>query len=193
MSEVTKLAGGQLIPPKTFYKEMESGRKFAVPDNEKLAESIGKFFTLPSQMRTIGRRKIRENYLKNWNPQQVIDKWIEVIELTNPELDWSAPKIQYAPILPEENISTEKFARHLIAFVLCEPERCGTWIESRLIRDLDMGLSPGGFGACYLNELSASIVSNPKLEKFDRAKALDHFIGLINVKNYWEEMRVASL
>jgi glycosyltransferase involved in cell wall biosynthesis len=192
MTEVTKLGGGKLIKPVDFSQEIESGRMFAIPDDNELTKYFSHFFSLPEQMRVIERNKTRKNYEKNWHPERVIQTWIDAINSTKPKLSWNSPKINYNATTPPDNLSNENFVRWLIANVLCEPERVGTWLETRLLRDLDWEMSPGGMGGVYLNELSATQVVT-KYTPFNRIIALEHFTGLMNIKNFWEDERVKSL
>lgn len=193
MTEVTNNIGGNLIKPRALYQELESGRKFAVPDNEALISYMLEYFKIPSTMRDIKRRNVRKKYEENWNPEKIINKWIDTIYSVSPRKEWNSNIVQIQlPTSIPDNLNNQDFVRWCIINILGEPERVGTWFETRLLRDLDWGVSPGGFGGEYYNELSASVVST-KMQPFNREVIVQHFVSLAEKKNFWENQRVLSL
>jgi glycosyltransferase involved in cell wall biosynthesis len=193
LSEVIPLTGGTTIPPLGLNQEIASGRMMATPDNKMLSKLMNDFFVLPQTMRNIKRKNTRRCYEKNWSLEKLITPWVEAISQTGPKKSWDAPKNIFQPQQPPPNLNNQDFVRWLIVNVLGEPERCGTWFETRVLADLDSGISFGGFGDKFYHPLSATnFAPNTKPQKFDRELIYGHFLTLVDERNMWESRRVPS-
>lgn len=191
MSEVCKLINGKLIPVIGFHQELETGRKFAIPDNTVLIQYLKDFFSQSYQMQDRDGILARILYQQNWSFDKTIDTWDEAIKNVKAKLPWNSPARIYP--IPEnviQNVDNTYFAKWLIASVLRQPELLGTEIELRLIRDLNNQITVGGCGGQYYHEHNGIINSHVKYEKFDRNIAFNVFRNMLAVRNKWEELRV---
>lgn len=193
MSEVADKLNGEKINVLKLSMEMESGRYWAVPDNEDFINKLDKFFKLSPQEKRmkscITRQKFEENY-NNWGI--IGKKWYDVINSTNnTKIGWNSPANIHTPInnLSNQNCSTKTYVEWLLKDVLGQPNLLGTHMETRLIRDLNFGSTNYGMGGSYYNEETCALY-NVKMEEFDRQKAYNHILQLLQRKNYWENERV---
>lgn len=194
MEEVCSRVNGINISPIGVYQEPESGRKMAVPNKEEFVSVISELLSLPSQMlRTKGLKSnlaFTVNYGKN-EIEKTIENLKTAISRTKPLLSWndrSSFIVKSSDSAPTSN--DLDFAKWLICEVLCEPWRMGTLFEARLVRDLQSGFAPHGFGGLYYNELTAAKLGKDSLQPFNREIAYTHFRGLVDNKNYWEQRRL---
>lgn len=197
MTEVCKNVNGQLLDISGTWQEPESGRKMAVPNQDDFVSKLDDILSIPTQM-------IREkglisyvSYIDKYGPKE-IDNTIKNLETaintTKPKYSWD-DKTSFI-VYPSEQttaLNDLDFAKWLICDVLCEPERMGTLFEARLIRDLQRGFAPNGFGGLYYNELTASKMGKDLIQKFDRNIAYTHFRKLADLKNHWENMRRSQI
>lgn len=195
MTEVCNNLCGKLINVKDYAVEMESNRLWAIPDNDHLVSLLEQHFAKTKEERNIMGMLARQNFEIHYNSwERVGRKWYDVINSTNnPKLDWnSPPQILTQKSQINQNCSDTEFVRWLITDVLCEPDKLGTFFESRLIRDLCFGSSNYGTGGLYYNEESCEI-ADVRTVPFDRNKAYEHCTQLRERKNHWERMRVANV
>lgn len=194
MSEVCKLINGKLIPVKAFHQELETGRKFAIPDNQVLVQYLKDFFNRPYQMQDRDGILARIEYNKNWQFENTINAWDEAIKLVKPKLPWNnPPRIYPIPDNMIQNVDNTNFAKWLIGGVLRQPELLGSDMELRLIRDLNNQATPGGCGGQYYHEHNGVMVDHRlvnHLEKFNRELAFNVFRNMLAIRNKWEELRV---
>lgn len=188
MTEVCELIGGQLVPTIGLTQEIETGRKFAIPDNNVLVKYLKDFFGRPYQMQDRDGIIARMNYEKNWNFSNTVQVWEDAIKSVKAKLPWNnKPRMYPVPEKMIDNVDNTNFARWLISEVLHQPELIGGDMELRLIRDLNNGITPGGCGGQYYHEHNG--VANHKYEKFTRELAFDIFRNMLAIRNKWEEIR----
>jgi hypothetical protein len=193
VSEILDYGGGKKIKPIGFTQEIESGRKFAVPDNKELAKYLEEFCLLPSSVKSRMGVLARLNYEKNWSIEKTYGTWIKAIESVRPKKNWdAAPNIHNIPTDYPKNLDNKKFAEWLILAVLNRREYIGSEMHTRLIRDLNNGISPGGFGGNFYHEISASSFSGNRYIPFKQEEAFNVFRNMAMENNYWEDLRVKS-
>lgn len=196
MSDVVRKLGGFPIKVERLDIEIETGCYRATPNSDHFISLLKHLTTLSSSYYNDLRLKTRENYEKNYNWDTTAQKWadqIDQIDLDHYEKAWRQPPriLQPSDQIPQ-GVSNRQFARWLITDVLREPERLGTYIEARLIRDLNYGFVTQVAGGMYFNELSA-MSNKPNYREFNRQQAYDHMVSLCNRRNYWENERMKSL
>lgn len=194
MTEVCNLTGGKLVPVVGFHQELETGRKFALPDNQVLVQYLKDFFNQSYQMQDREGILTRLRYQANWDFEKTIDAWDNAINSVRAKLPWNSPaRIYPIPDNMIHNVDNTNFAKWLIGGVLRQPELLGTDMELRLIRDLDNGATPGGCGGQYYHEHNGVMVDHKlvnHLEKFNRDLAFNVFRNMLAIRNKWEELRV---
>lgn len=195
MSDIVRKLKGYPIPVSSLTRELETGCNRARPDDDALLEILEKFFETPSVLREMQRKDIRRAFEENYSWDKTASKWEEVIDSLEPAMPWnSTPRIAY-PEKPSDRVnhmSNMEYARWLIVNVLREPERIGTYFESRIIRDLNYGVKMEGMGGLYYNE-QAHMFSKPKFIPFNRETAYNEMVKLCERRNMAEQARWASL
>ncbi len=197
MSDVVRKLKGTPLKVKALDRELETGCYRAVPDNDFLADKLYEFFSLPTAVRLRHGFNARRAYEEHYGYDKAAKKYetyfdsLRVEELNNRWL--SPPRI--LPIseyqeLPQ--IDNHKYAEWLILHVLGEPKYIGSYMHSRLVKELNYGCTLGGLGGFYLNE-DTFVNSEPKHQPFNRQVAYNHFAGLARMRNHWEKERYESL
>jgi glycosyltransferase involved in cell wall biosynthesis len=196
MSDVCPKLGGLLVKPLALSTEIESGRKLAVPDNDdfvlKLEEILSK---KPIEYEKL-RAKTKLCQLTHYQWSKTIDKWIEVINSMGTSNNWNEPpRLHNIPICNvPDNVAVSIYVEWLLTEVLGEPERVGTYMGLRLIKDLLYGATlsdngtPGGMNNGCFNE-SATIFSECKYVKFTKDMAYNYIAEFSKRKNIWEKRR----
>lgn len=193
VSEILTLGGGHKIPPIGFTQELESGRKFAVPNNEALAEYLKDFCLLPASVKSKMGVLARFSYENNWSIEQTYGTWIKAIESVKPKKSWdSNPELHRIPEDYPKNLDNKSFADWLIISVLNKREFLGTEMHARLIRDLNTRISPGGFGGNFYHEISAASFRGNQYLPFGQDEAFGAIRHMALANNYWEDLRVKS-
>ena len=124
---------------------------------------------------------------------KICSDYFDSIEIKPEEETWgSSPRIYSPSTEMPSDISPKDYVQWLIVNVLCEPDRLNSYMESRLIRDLNYGFHIEGTGGMYFNEDSMQF-ARPQFEPFDRKVAYDCMLELCLRRNIWEQRRVESL
>lgn len=197
MSDVVRKLGGTPLRVKALDRELETGCYRAVPDNDFLTDKLCEFFALPSAVRLRHGFNARKAYDQHYGYDKSAAKYMAYFDSLNPvelERRWlSQPRILSIPEFNQmENLDNNKYAEWLIIEVLGEPKYLGSYMHSKLIKELNYGSTLGGIGGIYLNE-NSFVDSEPELIEFNRRKAYDHFSGLARMRNHWEKERYESI
>lgn len=180
------------VEPIALYTEVETGCKRAVPDDRQLIEHFKKFFNLPRAMQLIKRQTTRDAFCKHYNYKTTVQKWIDAINSIDNSISWNAPPRIHQPNFNiPNNLNNVDFARFIIKEVLGEPERIGTYFESRLVRDITYGYIVGGNPGSYFNEDSDKF-SKTSYQQFSREDAVKYMAHLANKRNHWESVRTGQ-
>lgn len=184
---ITKL-GGYPIKVLDYHIEPESGCKRAIPDDEYFADMLVKFFSL-SPAEIAGKKKaIRQAFEREYTSWDVTAKlWEEQIDGLPPGR-WNSPSRYHRPSQDIPQCGNSDYVRWLLKDVLGEPELINSYMGTRLLRDLNVGFTSWGPTGYFFNE-NALNLGKPRLEEFNRDKALKHILGILEKKNFWEEHR----
>lgn len=195
MSSVVRQLEGIPIPPKAFYKEMETGCMRAVPDNDEAARLMKEFFSQPKSMRQIKGNNARNKFIEHFQWDKSGKKWEDYFDSVEPldeKESWLSPvKIVQPEQLTDQVRAMDKVsqAQWLISRVLGDQDKLNTFMQSRLTRDLLYACSTAVTGGMYFNESSAQFDSKNIRNDFDLEKAYDHFINLVKRNNHFEKLR----
>ena len=89
-------------------------------------------------------------------------------------------------------LNNRETAKWLIVNVLGEPERLDSYLEARLIRDLNYGVFLEGTSSLYFNEDSFAY-NKPAFQEFNLQEAYNQLAELCHKRNYWEQRRVGMI
>jgi len=193
MSSVVRNLKGTPIKVKKMFREAETHCFRAYPDNEDLAEKLGRFLAKPESLRY---RAGRDTYLAcrshySWDKSAKI--WEGVIDGASPKLPWNAPPRILEPNLNiPPNLPTDDFVKWGIANIWGEPSQVNSYIALRMTRDLNYGESIIGYGGPYYAEDSL-LSTKQKFKTYKRQDAVEQLIELANTRNYWEKRRCGMI
>lgn len=181
------------INVKAFTRELETGCYRAIPDNDHLIELLTNFFKLSTPLQRQLGFKMKNNYEKHFGYDKISQKFINfLMSLNVQELEdkWHRPLNVFHPprSLPQQELNNNDFALWLIANVLGQPDKIGTYLNSRLLKDLNYGYTDGSMYGTYMNDNSFSFVES-KPKPIDRQQLFEHFCSLRHAINYYEELR----
>ena len=167
-----------------------------MPDNDYTAEKLHEFFALKEEGRAKRSAETRTLFEKHYQWDKTAQMWADYfdsVDIKPREQTWLAPpKIHRFPEEAPQNLSTRQLAQWLIVNVLGEPERLNSYFESRLVRDLNYGISIQGTGDMYLNEDSYGFVK-PDFQKFTVEEAYSMMAFLCARRNEWEQTRIENI
>jgi hypothetical protein len=101
---------------------------------------------------------------------------------------WNNSANIHIPVRQIPNISNVEYAKFLIKDVLGDPSYLNTYMEARLVRDLNHGMTSLGIDGIYFNEMSAGF-QRPNMKAFTRKDAWEEMAALANRRNIWEKKR----
>jgi glycosyltransferase involved in cell wall biosynthesis len=194
MSEIVRKLEGIPLPPLTLNKELETGRLWAIPDNNWTALKLEEFFNLSDEQRAERSKKTRENYLTHFSydrSAQVLANHFGSLNMEELERRWySPPRIKEPAQLVKqcESMSNLEFTKWCIYEVMGEPSYLYGYWHSRMLKDLNFGCHTMGIGGNYFND-NAMMCSENNLKNFTRQDLYNICEGFGKNRNYWERVR----
>ena len=73
-----------------------------------------------------------------------------------------------------------------------DPDKLNSYMEARLIRDLNYGVFIEGTGSLYFNEDSFAY-NRPSFKDFNLQEAYNQMANLCGLRNYWEQRRIGQI
>lgn len=182
-------AGTIPIKVQEFYIEPHSSRRFAIPDKVDCVDKLNKLIDDKSQQSRLSKLTRMLYGTRDFNV--AIDKWIDAIHQVKSKLSWDSPSKQFKQHNSyPKNLTNEMFAKWLILEVLQEPKLIGSWMESRLVTELNNGIGTMGHDNEYF---FPAMVQNNMMQPINQELMFNHFNGLLNKKIMWEQRRSESL
>lgn len=196
MSSVVRKLEGYPVPLKSTYEELETGCKRAIPDNDAAAQIFSDFFGMSEEERISKGRQTRAMFEKHYQWDKTCKKWESIfdgIQIKPSSQTWESGSRMFQPSdrIPP-HMTNREYARWLIMNVLGMPSKLDSYMESRLIRDLNYGVYITGTGNEYFNEDSWSFVK-PKFAEFTRDTAYQSMYEMREKFNYWESRRLQDV
>lgn len=198
MEDIVAKLNGTPINVQRFYREAETHRIMAMPDNQDLIDKLIKFLLSPTPVRLKKGKEARALCEKHYNWDNVAKTWEEVFDalpIRSPEETWkSKPRIlnpEPMDTIPQ-NMSNEAFVKWSIVNLAKEPRLLNSYIEQKFIRDLNFGQTYDYMGVPYFSDLS-SLGIRPKLRSFNQNDFLVELMKLVETRNVWEERRRQAL
>lgn len=194
MESILKNIKGIPINPLHMFLESELGAERAWPDNQDCANKLDKFFRKSDvEQIDIGKRTYLE-CRKHYDYEVTAKKWEKAIDNLNINLDiWenTPPNIKNINKNIPNGLSNEQFVRWCILNLWGEPSQLDSFIELRMIRDLNYGVAHmGTMDMFYADD---SIVNERHFHKFTRENVIDEMIRLAEHRNYWEARRIGRI
>lgn len=186
---VAKLRGGGIpIKVERYYREAETHRNFALPDNNDFVQKLIQFFNLPEPIRNkkgFEARKMAEKYY-NWD--NIAKTWADYFMSIDPEDRWNQPVDIH---VIDRNIrdlpSNEDFLNEAISKILGGRHKIQNYQYTRMLRALNWGGDLPMTGGVYINELSVFNLISP-VKEYTRQNAIDE---LVMISDEWNTKEAA--
>ena len=190
MCDFVNKLGAMPIEPIALYTELETGCKRAIPDNKQLVQNLKTFFNLPKAMQLIKRQSVRDAYLRSYNYEWTVKKWADAIDSIDNALPWNSPsRFKHPNTNVPQNLNNNDFAKWIIVNVLGDSSKLGSYLESRISRDLCFGYRIGGQPGTYFNEDSEKFNRTP-FAPFNGEIAVQEMLYFANKRNHFENERM---
>lgn len=175
----------------SLNKEIETGRNFAIPDEDDFIDKLEQLYMLPREERLNIGIRTRENYLKNYSWEKTTQVWIDAINSVEAKKSWDSEPNFHQPVQYDEKgqLDSYSYAAWLIINVLGDKTQLNTFMHSRLARDLDRGMWNEVPNGGYYEEKSHMFTKN-KWAPFDRQTAYRILLNKRNNINECEKIRV---
>lgn len=201
MTSVVRQLGGNPIPVKALYKEMETGCERAIPDNDKFAQMLKTFFDKPESIRKKEGYDTRLNFLKEFQWEQSGKVWehcFDSMPVKPIEETWRCkPKIIEPQPLPTDipKQTYSDITNWLFDSVLCKPQDKNSYAYDAVLSGLMYGYRTNPIIGSFFNEDDSIISSAKKIEQepytIERAyKELQEQRLKINA---WEKKRAEAM
>lgn len=182
---------GIKLQPESLQLEIETGRKLAVPNISDLCDNIKRFMKLPEQIRNHIGYKTREQFKKHYLWDNTASVWLNEINKFDhsiSEASWNSPQkpIYYDSNIPD-GLTNRQYVEYLIENILQQPEKIGSYFESRLLRQLNYGAINAHLTPSMMDE--NSIFSRVTPTEFTREDCFKYVASIVNKYNYWELKR----
>ena len=192
MSSVVRNIKGTPIKVQRMFREAETHAYRALPDDNDLADKMGRFLSKPVTLRLKAGRDTylacRKHY--DWSrTAKVWEKIIDGIELRPLEETWDSPPRIIEPVAKvPDHLPLEDFVRWCVINVWGEPDQINSYVALRMIRDLNYGEAILSYGGPYYSEDSL-LIEKPKYRPFHKPDAIRALVELGESRNYWEQRR----
>lgn len=195
MSDVVRKLKGFPLKVKAKYKEIETGRMFAVPDNEYTTQKLLEVFMLDDEHGFLRKKGLeaRQAYLKNYNYDKTAAKYeqyFDSLDINYLNNLWQNP-FSFHKIdenIPNDYVSNTDFSKWLILNVLGEPEKLNTYFHTKLLKEINYGFTTSPNGLNYAN--GDSFMEQHKRREFSRKDAFETIKHLTEFKFFWESKRL---
>ena len=191
MSSVVRNLEGEPLKLKTTYLELETGCRRAIPDNDYTCQKLLDFFNLPDDEIRRKGAICRKNFIDKYQWDATAEKWEEHFDAVYrpPEDKWMSPPEIFQPATQiPTGLDNKEYVRWLITNVLGDETRLDSYMESRMIRDLNYGVYIQGTGDVYINEDSMAY-NRPQFQPFGPEEAYKAMYEIRMKRNYWENIR----
>jgi glycosyltransferase involved in cell wall biosynthesis len=160
-----------------FVRESESGRYFAMPDNDNFIEKLSQILQEPAQLRE--RRGMEHMRLAKqcYNWDRCASAWMNVFDKITPK-DWnetwgSPPKLMNPATQIPDGLDNARFVEWAIVNVLGDRSKIGGFMNMKTLADLNTGQVQNG--TTYV--------------PYTRQNVMHQFTSMRNEINHWEQIR----
>lgn len=189
MQDIVDKLGATPITIKTYYRELNTHRFFAVPDDEGFARQLLEFAQLPEKDRKIRGFKTRMALEKHFTWDECAARWLKLIRGCKlRDADWAKPPRLHQPAASApEGLSDSDFVDWCLIHIVGRPELCDSYTSLKLAKDLQNGFTVGLLPQGYYADLSAFGQAHPA--PFTRQNCLDLFRQMNYNYNQFESRR----
>lgn len=190
LEDVLEKLDGYKIPC-DMWRELETGSDKALPKCEEFVEILNEFFKLPDQLRKIKGKKTHTLFEKYYSWDKTAEIWMDAVESVEPpNVQWNEDyDLHNVPPIPDHSRwSNPQYARWLIGEVLRDTSKVGSYLESRILRDLNYGYYLSNHSHYYYSDASM-LFKRPTLHPFNRELAYKEMSNIRGKINYWENER----
>lgn len=194
MSENVEKLNGYLIKVHTLQTDVESGIKRAVPNDDSLLEILLNFTKLSPEEKLQKRKETRRLFNEKYESWDITaKKWMDyfdTVDIQKYEDLWKSPKKLHNPLQPEDRPYTNtEFVNWLMVNTLGQPEKIGSYMAARLIRDLNACNTTSPGSDRYFADESLNGGHRIRRYPFNRQNAYNNCVWLCNKRNEWENKR----
>jgi len=197
MADVVRKLNGFPIKVQRYFRESETHRKLALPDNSDFVEKLISFLQKPEPIRRKKGWEARKGVETHYTWEQTCSRWMahfDSIQVRPQSQTWLSPPRFHTPNLScPNNLTNEEFVRWGLANIAGRPDLVGSYMSVRMTRDLNWGARLGqGMGGQYFNDAS-TLGNSGRLQPFDRNEATKVMLEMANRQNHWEQRRADAL
>lgn len=195
MGDVVRKLGGTPINVQSFYYEVETGCKRAIPDNADFVDKLSNFLHKPAPVRLNLGWKARQCAVEHYNWEKTCKRWEAHFDsVPSRAAHWSLPADIHQPKpYPDIPLSNEDFVRWGLVHVAGRPDLVNSYLSMRIVRDLNWEATTGRHANNVYRHEQAEQTRDRKLQPFSREMANEMFVALCEQRNMWEQRRVDSL
>ncbi len=143
MPEIVEKTNGFKIPIKALYRETETHRYMAIPDNDKFVNILKEYIVMPKAYQITRRQSVAEATRKNFSWDKTAENWMRCFDRTPIfpyEETWNSPPRLFNPNMnPPQNITNEMAVCWAIENILGLPQKMHTNWANAIVDDLDYG------------------------------------------------------
>jgi glycosyltransferase involved in cell wall biosynthesis len=195
MSDVVRKVYGQPIKVDRLILEGDFGCYRAWPDNQDFIDKLIKHFSKPEYERLELGKRARIGVERHYRWEDTAKQWEDAFDslpLRPIEETWhSSPRV-HRPLKPPDTFSSnEEFVRWCIINIFGREEWVNSYLEVRLVRDLNWGKKVGVSSKLYHNE-SSFTSGSAALPDFNEQNLIEELAKLCEHWNQWEKRRFQS-
>lgn len=196
MESAVRQLKGFPIRVQRFYKESETGRNMAMPDNTHFVSLLTSFLMQPEQVRRRhgydARKAVEENF--TWDrTAKLWMNYLDLVEVRPHDETWLCQPRHFRPNLNvPDNLSPEHLVAWGMTHIAGRPELASSYVGLKMVRDLYWGRTITRGGGGYLHEMS-TLANRPVSSEFNRDHAIATMANIGEQARVWDERRVAKL
>lgn len=191
MSDVARKLGGYPIKTYPLQYRHDLGTKYAIFENESLADGLIEYFNLDINERRKKAFETRQATINYYNWDKTCEKWMGVFD-EMPKANWNAPPKQLVPEpIPETFSDNWEMVNHLIKYYLKMPKLIGSYKALEWIKNLNWGIDLTSGKSNYHNE-DAYISNISTYKSYTVDDLVAEMDGIRNNFNYWEARRTSA-
>lgn len=193
VGDVLEHIGGVQLRVGDVYRETETHRYFALPDNGHFVEEMIRFLSLPEVIRKGIGMKIMNKARAYYSWDKSAEVWSAAID-SLPKANWDQPARLFNPSsqIPAQ-CSNSEFIRYCCNNLLGIPERCDEYSCLKVLRDINNGSSVEFAGGPYISDQSLQGLVGGGAKPFGRNEVIQHMLKERELINYWEGRRVGKV
>jgi glycosyltransferase involved in cell wall biosynthesis len=174
MSDIANKIGNP-VKIKDFYLSYPMNMMEALPDKKDLIKVISSVINIKKEGKN--RTKYEKHY-ESWDKSYNV--FLNIIQ-SLPKKSWTKQQINNPVDYQELDIPTDEYVKFLILYVLQEPSLIGSYFMTRLINDLNSGITFGGICGNYFTES----IEQRNYSPFSRKDAYNICYNKKMVDNNW--------